>query len=267
MSELNDQMKARQDKLVKLREMGVNPYPYSYRRTHTVAAVLKDFEALEKSQEKISLCGRLIAFRRQGKTAFANIKDPTGRIQIYCRQDQLGEKPYEVFKMLDFGDFIGITGTAFKTHTGELSVGVAGFEILSKSTRPLPVPKEKRGDNGEKIIYDEFKDLEMRSRQRYLDLILNDHSIELFRKRTKIIQTVRQYLIDRGFFEVETPTLQPIYGGASARPFVTRHNTLDMELYLRISNELYLKRLVIGGFEKVFEFVKDFRNFIFVLFK
>jgi lysyl-tRNA synthetase, class II len=260
LSELNDQMKARQDKLVKLREMGVNPYPYAYARTHTAAMVLKDFENLERSQEKIRICGRLIAFRRQGKTAFANIKDPTGKIQIYCRQDVLGEKPYEIFKLLDFGDFIGVTGSAFKTHTGELSVSVTDFEVLSKAVRPLPVPKEKRGDNGEKIIYDEFKDLELRSRQRYLDLILNDHSVELFKKRTTIIQTLRQYLLDNGFFEVETPTLQPVYGGASARPFVTRHNTLDIDLYLRISNELYLKRLIVGGFEKVFEFVKDFRN-------
>ncbi|MBL8026420.1 MAG: lysine--tRNA ligase [Fibrobacteres bacterium] len=253
-------MKARLDKLARIRELGINPYPYSFERTHYVKDLFASFDSLEAESAVVKICGRLIAFRRQGKTAFANLKDSSGRIQIYCRQDVLGDKLYELFKCLDFGDFVGITGNAFKTHTGERSVNVTGVEILSKSIRPLPVPKEKIGPNGEKTVFDEFKDLELRSRQRYLDLALNDATVERFRKRTAIVQSIRQYLIDNGFFEVETPTLQAIYGGASARPFITKHNTLDMDLYLRISNELYLKRLVVGGFEKVFEFVKDFRN-------
>ncbi|OGS36600.1 MAG: lysine--tRNA ligase, partial [Elusimicrobia bacterium RIFOXYB2_FULL_49_7] len=260
MDAVNDQMQARLDKLKKLRELGVNPYPYTFKRSHLIRVVREQFDAFEKEATPIKLCGRLIAFRRQGKTAFANLKDPSGKIQLYCRMDVLGEKPYEIFKLLDYGDFIGITGAAFKTHTGEPSINVTGFELLSKSIRPVPVPKEKVGQNGEKIIYDEFKDLELRSRMRYLDLILNDSTQELFRKRTAAIQAVRGYLIERGYFEVETPTLQAIYGGASARPFVTHHNSLDIDLYLRISNELYLKRLIVGGYERVFEFVKDFRN-------
>ncbi|MFH0921015.1 MAG: lysine--tRNA ligase [Fibrobacterota bacterium] len=260
MSELNDQMRARLDKLEKIKALGINPYPYSFQRTHTIGALQEQFDALQQSGAPVKICGRLIAFRRQGKTAFANLKDATGRIQIYCRQDILGEKAYELFKLLDFGDFIGATGTAFVTQTGEKSLSLTGVEILSKSIRPLPVPKEKVGPNGEKIIFDEFKDLELRSRQRYLDLVLNAPSVAIFKKRTAIVQSVRKYLLDQDFFEVETPTLQAIYGGASARPFITRHNTLDMDLYLRISNELYLKRLIVGGFERVFEFVKDFRN-------
>lgn len=257
---MNDQMLARLEKLKKLREAGVNPYPYSFKRTHHIADIRKDFDTFERHGEQVKICGRLIAFRRQGKTAFANIKDPSGRIQLYCRMDVLGEKPYEIFKLLDYGDFIGVTGSAFKTHTGEPSINVAAFELLSKSIRPLPVPKEKVGPDGEKIVFDEFKDLELRSRMRYLDLVLNEPVMELFRKRTAAILAVRKYLADSGFFEVETPTLQAVYGGASARPFVTHHNTLDIDLYLRISNELYLKRLIIGGYERVFEFVKDFRN-------
>lgn len=260
MSEINDQVKARLDKLERIKSMGVNPYPYSFSRSHYIGNVLDSFDSVLSNKEKVKLCGRLVAFRRQGKTAFANLKDPTGRIQIYCRQDLLGESEYELFKCLDFGDFIGIEGELFLTHTGERSINVSSFLILSKSIRPLPVPKEKVGANGEKIVFDEFKDLELRSRQRYLDLALNDSTVDRFRKRTAIVQSIRTYLIDNGFFEVETPTLQSVYGGASARPFITRHNALDMPLYLRISNELYLKRLVVGGFEKVFEFVKDFRN-------
>jgi lysyl-tRNA synthetase class 2 len=253
-------MKARLDKLARIKEMGINPYPYSYERTHYVQDLLNTFDSLETEKTLVKVCGRLIAFRRQGKTAFANLKDSSGRIQIYCRQDLLGDQGYELFKCLDFGDFVGITGNAFRTHTGERSISVTAVEILSKAIRPLPVPKEKIGPNGEKTVFDEFKDLELRSRQRYLDLALNDSTVERFRKRTAIVQSIRQYLIENGFFEVETPTLQAIYGGAAARPFITKHNTLDMELYLRISNELYLKRLIVGGFEKVFEFVKDFRN-------
>ncbi len=260
MSELENQMQVRIDKLKKIRELGINPYPYSFKRTHTIDQLHANFQPLSEKEETISICGRLVAFRRQGKTAFANIKDTGGKIQIYCRQDGIGEKAYEVFKLLDYGDFIGVTGKAFSTHTGEPSVLVQQFELLSKAIRPLPIPKEKMGENGQKVVYDEFKDLELRSRMRAVDLALNDPTMELFKKRTKIIQTVRGYLIDHGYMEVETPTLQSVYGGASARPFITHHNALNLDLYLRISNELYLKRLVVGGMERVFEFVKDFRN-------
>lgn len=259
MSELSNQMQARLEKLEKLRSLGMNPYPYSFEKSHSIGDVKEKQDSLIQDETEIKLCGRLLAFRRQGKTAFCNLKDGLDRIQLYVSQKIVGEEPYDVFKCLDLGDFIGVQGVVFKTRTGELSVNVKSFEILCKAIRPLPVPKEKMED-GKKVIFDQFKNVEQRYRQRHVDLVLNDGVVEIFKKRALIIKTIRNYLERNGFLEVETPTLQSIYGGASAKPFETHHNALDMKLYLRISNELYLKRCIVGGMDRVYEIVKDFRN-------
>ncbi len=255
--ELNDLMRIRREKIEQLRQLGVNPYPYKFERTHFSADVVENFEALEG--QSVALAGRLMAVRRMGKASFAHLMDSKGRIQIYVRSDNVGDASYAVFKLLDIGDLVGVRGEVFKTRTGEITVLVRELVLLSKALRPLPIVKEKIED-GKKIVYDQFADKELRYRQRYVDLIVNPEVREVFVKRSKIISTMRHYLEEKGYLEVETPILQPIYGGAFARPFVTHHNTLDMTLYLRISNELYLKRLIVGGFDGVFEFAKDFRN-------
>lgn len=259
MSELSNQLQARKEKLEKLRSLGINPYPYRFERNKHIEDTLAEKDELIESETVIKLAGRLVAFRRQGKTAFCNLKEGTHRIQLYVSQKVMGAESYEAFKCLDLGDFIGAEGKLFVTRTGELSLNVESFEVLCKTARPLPVPKEKIVD-GEKQVFDQFKNMELRYRQRYVDLVLNDHVTDVFRKRALIVRAVREYLEGHGFLEVETPTLQSIYGGASARPFETHHNTLDMKLFLRISNELFLKRCVIGGMERVYEIVKDFRN-------
>jgi len=255
--ELNELMKIRRQKIEELQKMGVNPYPYKFERTHFSTEIIRNFEKLEG--QTLSLAGRLMALRRMGKASFAHLMDSRGRIQIYVRLDNVGEESYKIFKLLDIGDWIGVTGEVFKTRTGEITIVVKQFKLLSKTLRPLPIVKEKVED-GKKIIYDQFADKELRYRQRYVDLVVNPEVREVFVKRSKIISAMRHYLEEKDYLEVETPILQPIYGGAFARPFVTHHNTLDMTLYLRISNELYLKRLIVGGFDGVFEFSKDFRN-------
>ncbi len=257
MEDYNQLMKVRFEKLNKLKELGINPYPYAYEQTHKSAEIKAHFEQLEK--QTVSVAGRMMTVRLMGKAAFCDIQDEQGRIQIYLRKNEIGDQNFEIFKMLDIGDLIGIKGEVFKTRTGEISVFAREFKLLAKSLRPLPIVKEKEED-GKRIVYDQFADKELRYRQRYVDLIVNPEVKEVFVKRTQIIRAIRSFLDERGFLEVETPILQPIYGGATARPFVTHHNALDRKLYLRIANELYLKRLIVGGFERVYEFAKDFRN-------
>ena len=249
----------RLQKLQAIEALGHAPYPYSFDVTHHSVDVVEQFEALEASQGEVAVAGRLMVIRGHGKAAFADIRDAKGRIQIYVKLNVVGEDVFALWKLLDIGDFIGVRGPVFKTRTGQISVQVQSLELLSKSVRPLPVPKEEVKD-GERIVHDAFADKELRYRRRYLDLALNADVQAVFRKRSAIVTAVRAFLDAREFLEVETPVLQTLYGGASARPFVTHHNTLDMQLYLRISDELYLKRLIVGGLERVYEIGKDFRN-------
>lgn len=267
MTEQNDLIKRRLEELEEIKKLGINPYPYKFDVTASSSEILSTYkdpqteEEIQKQKEKIvSVAGRLMAVRRMGKASFCHIKDEKGKIQIYIRKDDVGEKLYNVFKLLDIGDIIGVSGFVFRTKMGEISVHAVSFELLSKSIMPLPIVKEEVTETGEKIIHDAFADVELRYRQRYIDLIVNENVKETFIKRTKIIQSIKKTLEKNGFFEVETPTLQTIYGGANAKPFTTHHKTLDIPLYLRISNELFLKRLIVGGFDRVYEFVRDFRN-------
>jgi lysyl-tRNA synthetase class 2 len=244
-----DKLKAvRIEKLERLRAAGMNPYPYRFERTHTVEECRSGEAALVAAQTHVSVAGRVMALRGHGKTVFGHVDDATGRLQFYLRRDDLGEAVFELFGLVEVGDIVGVTGTLFRTRTEELTVRVESFEVLSKAVRPLP---EK---------WHGLTDKEIRYRQRYVDMVMNPEVREVFVKRTVLMETMRQFLRARSFLEVETPVLQPLYGGAAARPFVTHHNALDMPLYLRIANELYLKRLLVGGFERVFEFAKDFRN-------
>ncbi|MCR4439811.1 MAG: lysine--tRNA ligase [bacterium] len=255
--ELNEVMRVRRQKLAKLAELSVNPYPYHFRRTAVAQQVLADFPSYEGKE--VALAGRVMSLRRMGKAAFAHIADASGKMQIYLRVDQVGEAAYQVFDLVDIGDIVGVRGQVFRTKTGEITVLVKEFQLLAKSLRPLPVVKEREVD-GQRQVFDQFADVELRYRQRYVDLVVNPQVREVFIKRTQIVRAMRKFLDERGYLEVETPILQPIYGGASARPFVTHHNALDMKLYLRIADELYLKRLIVGGFEGVYEIGKDFRN-------
>ncbi|OQX56097.1 MAG: lysine--tRNA ligase [Candidatus Cloacimonas sp. 4484_209] len=245
--ELFDQKRIRIEKLEKLRELGVNPYPYRFETTHTTADI-KNQEKEIIGKDGISIAGRIMAKRGHGKTVFADLKDKTGKLQVYFRKDKLGDKPFEIVKLLDIGDFIGVTGEIFRTGTGEITLLVKDFILLAKSLFPLP---EK---------WHGLKDKETRYRKRYLDLMMNDDVKETFIIRAKIIKRMREILNGKGFIEVETPVLQPLYGGAFAKPFKTYYNVLERDYFLRISDELYLKRLIIGGIDKVYEICKDFRN-------
>ncbi len=242
---LHELLAHRLAKLERLRQKGINPYPYKFERTHLSEEVKSGFDGLEEKEVKVA--GRIRSFRAHGKSTFFHIQDDSGQIQIYAKADVL-EKQYGLLDELDLGDFVGITGAVFKTHKGEISVRAAGIEVLAKSLHPLP---EK---------WHGLKDMDLRYRQRYVDLIVTPGVREVFIQRTAMYRAIREFLDGRGFLEVETPILQPLYGGAAARPFKTFHNTLGMQLYLRIADELYLKRLIVGGYERVYEFCKDFRN-------
>ncbi|MCS7029021.1 MAG: lysine--tRNA ligase [Bacteroidia bacterium] len=261
-SQLSEQELIRREKLAQLIALGINPYPAElYPVNATAKEILENYDPEKNNYQEVCIAGRIMSIRSMGKASFVVIQDHTGRIQVYIRIDDIcpteDKTLYkEVFvKLTDIGDFIGIKGYVFKTKTGEITVHAKEFKFLAKSLRVLPIVKEKDGK-----VYDAFTDPELRYRMRYVDLIVNPHVKEIFIKRTKLINTIREYLNAKGYLEVETPILQPIYGGASARPFKTYHNALDMTLYLRIANELYLKRLIVGGFEGVYEFSKDFRN-------
>ncbi len=251
--ELNDQLQVRRDKMISLRESGIDPFGKRFERTELTKDIKNKYEAkakdeLEEMNQSVTIAGRIMTKRGKGKAGFAHIQDLTGQIQIYVRQDAVGEEQYDIFKTVDLGDIVGLTGTIFKTKVGELSIKANEFTLLTKALRPLP---EK---------FHGLKDVEQRYRQRYLDLITNEDSRETFIARSKIIQSMRRYLDGQGFLEVETPMLHAIAGGAAARPFITHHNALDTQFYMRIAIELHLKRLIVGGLEKVYEIGRVFRN-------
>ncbi len=254
--DFNQQILDRKTKLENLKELHINPYPYDFRRTHLTNEIIEQIDDLLTPDKELTkadilivrIAGRLKSLRGHGKTSFANLEDNAGTIQIYIRKDQISEENFKIFKNIEVGDFIGVEGPVMRTRTGEVTILVKDLRLLSKSLRPLP---EK---------FHGLRDIELRSRQRYVDLIMNEDSKRIFRMRSNIISLIRKFLDERAFMEVETPILQHIYGGAAARPFTTHHNTLDMKLYLRISLELPLKRLIVGGFERVYELSRVFRN-------
>lgn len=251
--ELNDQFLVRREKMSNLRDQGIDPFGQRFERTHTSQQLISEYdeltkEQLEENEVPVSLAGRIMTKRGKGKAGFAHVQDLTGQIQLYVRKDAIGEEQYEIFSSVDIGDLVGGEGVLFKTKVGELSIKVKDFTLLTKALRPLP---DK---------YHGLKDIEQRYRQRYLDLITNPESKQTFISRSRIIQSMRRYLDNHGYLEVETPMMHSIAGGAAARPFVTHHNALDMELYMRIAIELHLKRLIVGGLEKVYEIGRVFRN-------
>jgi lysyl-tRNA synthetase class 2 len=250
---------ARRDKLTEVRALGINPFPYRFERSHTAAEALSAYEALSETDETripVTVAGRIEGRRGQGKTTFLHIADASGSVQVYAKRDAIGEDAYALVKLLDLGDHIGVTGYMFRTRTGEITVHVETIELLSKALRALPAGKtdaegERHGD---------LHDPELRARQRYADLAVHPDRRDVFRLRARVITALRRYLDDKGFLEVETPVLQPVYGGALARPFTAFYNALHADFYLRIATELYLKRCIVGGLEAVYEIGKDFRN-------
>ena len=265
--QLSEQEIIRRQSKEELEKLGINPYPADLFEVNVSAKnILDNYERSKTDYKNISIAGRIMSRRIMGSAAFAELQDETGRIQIYLRRDDLcpaeDKTLYNIVfkKLLDIGDIIGITGYVFTTQTGEISIHVTSLKVLSKALRPLPVVKETQDEQGNVVRHDAFSDPEQRYRMRYVDLVVNPHVRDAFMKRTQLVNSMREYLNAKGYLEVETPILQPLYGGAAARPFKTHHNTLDMTLYLRIANELYLKRLIVGGFNGVYEFSKDFRN-------
>lgn len=264
---LSEQEIIRRQSKEELEKLGINPYPAELFDINVSAKeILEHFDAEKKNYQQVSIAGRVMSRRIMGSAAFAELQDESGRIQIYLRRDDLCPGEDKTFyntvfkKHIDIGDIVGVKGFAFKTQTGEISIHVTSLTVLAKSLRPLPIVKETVDEQGNVVRHDAFKDPEQRYRQRYVDLVVNPEVRDTFVKRTKLVNSMREYLNKQGYLEVETPILQPLYGGAAARPFTTHHNTLDMTLYLRIANELYLKRLIVGGFTGVYEFSKDFRN-------
>lgn len=245
---LKDLIRIRRQKVVALTNSGTNCYPYRYDRSHQISELLEDFETLSQSETVVRLAGRVMLKRKMGKSFFADLRDASGKLQIYLKFDVVGEKQFGLFKTFDLGDIIGCEGSLFVTRMGERTLKVTTVELLSKSLHPLP---DKHAG---------LTDVETRYRRRYADLIANPEVRDVFVSRAKIVRSIRNFLDERDFLEVETPILQPMYGGAMARPFTTHHNTLDIPMYLRIADELYLKRLIVGGFERVWEYCKDFRN-------
>ncbi len=265
--QLSEQEVIRRKSLEEFAKLGINPYPAElFEVNASTREILENYERQKSDYRQISIAGRIMSRRIMGNASFAELQDETGRIQLYIRRDDLCPTEDKTFynivfkKLLDIGDIVGVKGYGFTTQTGEISIHVTGLTVLSKSLRPLPVVKETEDEQGNVTRHDAFTDPEQRYRMRYVDLIVNPDVRDAFIKRTQLVNSMRQYLNEKAYLEVETPILQPLYGGAAARPFKTHHNTLDMTLYLRIANELYLKRLIVGGFNGVYEFSKDFRN-------
>jgi lysyl-tRNA synthetase class 2 len=253
----NDQVARRYEELEHLESSGVNVYPYSFDKTHSTAAALSQFQD-DAPELNVAIAGRIVAIRKMGKATFCHIQDDTGRLQVYLKKDDI--ENYDQLRLFDLGDIVGATGFIFRTRTGEITLHARTFTILTKCLTILPVPKEETDEEGNKILHNQFTDKELRYRQRYIDLAVHPDVREVFIKRAKIITTIRRFLDQRGYLEVETPVLHSMYGGAAARPFSTHLNALDIPLFLRISLELNLKRLMVGGFEGVYEIGKNFRN-------
>lgn len=254
-------IEARLKKLAQLRDMGIEPYAYRFETTSSASQAVQDFlDTGEPEGQRVRLAGRVRSLRPHGKTTFAHLEDRSGQVQVYLREDALGEDGYGLVDLLDLGDWIGVAGELFRTRTGEVTVRADEIQLLSKTVRPLPLGKEHTDEEGESVVHGGFADTESRYRQRYADLAVHSEVRRSFVIRAKVIRAIRMFLDERGFIEVETPILQPVYGGATAQPFTTYYRAIDRQMYLRIADELYLKRLLVGGLERVYEIGKDFRN-------